>query len=110
MKVTTTRILDKKPIFGQGTGKHQGCEVYPTTPTLLKRIKMSVPEQMILVSNQHKTLDKLPDYKSINNLQIPINNIFEQHLILSYFQSYELKKTFCNSVCLISSQSQKAFS
>ena len=77
MKVTTIRILDKKPIFGQGTGKHQGCEVYPTTPTLLKRIKMSAPEQMILVSNQHKTLDKLPDYKSINNLQIPINNIFD---------------------------------
>ena len=69
MKVTTTRILDKKPIFGQGTGKHQGCEVYPTTPTLLKRIKMLTPEQMILVSNQHKTLDKLPDYKSINNLR-----------------------------------------
>ena len=69
MKVTTTRILDKKPIFGQGTGKHQGYEVYPTTPTLLKRIKMSAPEQMILVSNQHKTLDKLPDYKSINNLR-----------------------------------------
>ena len=53
--------------IGAGTAKDQGCEVYPTTTTLLKKLKLEPTEE--LIEKQQKKLDCLPDDRLLNNLR-----------------------------------------
>ena len=69
MKITPIRILTKDTILGLGTGKDAGCEVYPTTPSILKHFKLQPFDIIDLEDKQKKTLNELPDYSSINNLR-----------------------------------------
>lgn len=69
MKITPIRILIKGTHFGLGTGKDQGCEVFPTTHNLIQHFKLNFSDINNLQNKQQKKLDTLPDYNSINNLR-----------------------------------------
>lgn len=69
MKITPIRTMIKGTQLGLGTGKDQGCEVFPTTNTLIKHFNMSAPDKFILLDKQKKRLNELPDYESINKLR-----------------------------------------
>ena len=69
MKITPTRTLIKGTQLGLGTGKDQGCEVFPTTNTLINLFNLSPIDKIILEDKQKKKLEELPDYESINNLR-----------------------------------------
>lgn len=69
MKITPIRILNKGQSLGQGTGRDQGLEVYPTTDSLLTKLNVSPTERFIIKETQSKTLKELPPLESLNNLR-----------------------------------------
>lgn len=69
MQITPIRILEDSTRFGLGTGKDKGKEVYPTTKTLLTKLKLNPLQMGSILVLQDKTLDELPDYETINKLR-----------------------------------------
>ena len=69
MKITPIRVLVSNDSLGLGTGKDKGCEVFPTTKSLIDRFKLKLSDKVNLYTEQHKTLSKLPKYDSLNNLR-----------------------------------------
>lgn len=69
MKISPTRTLINGTLLGLGTGKDNGCEVFPTTPTLLKHFNLDDKSKKDLYDKQNKKLDSLPDIESFNNLR-----------------------------------------
>lgn len=71
MKVTPIKTIVDKKIWCEGTGKVGGCEIFPTTPTLIKNLNIKLkPEDMfVLKETQQKRLNELPDYESIKKLR-----------------------------------------
>ena len=70
-QITAIRTLSEQPLNECGTGKDKGLEVYPTTPTLINKFNLlsNKLDNLMLYNMQHKTLDTLPDYESINKLR-----------------------------------------
>ena len=69
MQLSPIRLLSKKIYSSPGTGKDQGCEVYPTTDILLKRAGFDDTVRDEIAKMQNKTKAELPDYESIKNLR-----------------------------------------
>ena len=69
MKISPIRILVDSTRLGLGTGKDEGCEVFPTTPTLLSHIKLVNTNKEELFAKQKKTLETLPDIETFKNLR-----------------------------------------
>ena len=69
MQISPLRIQHNIPIphIGPGTGKYNKMEVYPTTQTLLKKLRLEPSES--LLKEQNKKLEELPNDPVINNLR-----------------------------------------
>ena len=70
MKITQLRtILDKESIKEPGVSVTDKQETYPTTPTLLKKLKVDPAYIFAVSKQQHKVLDTLPEFESLKNLR-----------------------------------------
>lgn len=69
MKVTPIRITNNKALLEPGTGRHNKEEVYPTTTLLLKKLGIKAESIFGIITEQHKTLEDLPDYESLKRLR-----------------------------------------
>ena len=60
MQISPLRIQHNIPIphIGPGTGKYNKMEVYPTTQTLLRKLRLEPSES--LLKEQNKRLEELP--------------------------------------------------
>ena len=69
MQISPLRIQHNIPIphIGPGTGKYNKMEIYPTTLTLLRKLRLEPSES--LLKEQNKRLEELPDDPVINNLR-----------------------------------------
>lgn len=57
MKMTPIRITSEFPLIEEGTGRYKGEEVYPNTPTLLKKLGISKIKIEEIAKLQHITKD-----------------------------------------------------
>lgn len=69
MQLSPIRLLSKKIYSTPGTGKDQGCEVYPTTDIMLQRAGFDSVTRFSISEMQNKTIQELPDYESIKKLR-----------------------------------------
>ena len=69
LQISPIRITVKGQVFGAGTGKDKGLEVFPTTDILLKKLGVKNEERFIIKTKQEKVFDLAIDLETLKNLR-----------------------------------------
>ena len=70
MKISPIKIEASKKLLGiPGVGRHNSCEVYPTSLTLLDKLNVTPEVVLHITEKQQKKLEELPPLKSVKQLR-----------------------------------------
>ena len=69
LQISPIRVTVKGQVFGAGTGKDKGLEVFPTTDILLKKLGVKDEERFVIRTKQEKVFDLAIDFETIKNLR-----------------------------------------
>ena len=69
LQISPIRVTVKGQVFGAGTGKDKGLEVFPTTDILLKKLGVKDEERFVIRTKQEKVFDLAVDSETIKNLR-----------------------------------------